>query len=179
MSSRTKWLGRHGAYAGGFWDARAPADVMRRAHREKLALCDALEEIADRLPDDMDRAQCLTISQKLVPLLRRVHAYEQEVIFPAFESAPAHSARETVGRLVAEHVQDEAYAGDVVEVLAALGHGASVRNPEAFGFMLRALFETIRRHIAFEQAHILPVIAEAQIHRLRPEEYMMEYPQLG
>ena len=31
-------------------------------------------------------------------------------------------------------------------------------NPEALGYMLRAFFDTTRRHIAFEREHILPVI---------------------
>ena len=40
----------------------------------------------------------------------------------------------------------------------AIGHGAGVENPEAVGFMLRGLFETLRRHIAFEREHVLPIV---------------------
>lgn len=31
-------------------------------------------------------------------------------------------------------------------------------NAEAIGFMLRGFFEGLRRHIAFEREHVLPMI---------------------
>ena len=42
------------------------------------------------------------------------------------------------------------------EALLAYGHGRQIENPEAFGYMLRAFFESLRRHIAFERDHMLP-----------------------
>lgn len=64
-------------------------------------------------------------------------------------------------RLRAEHVEDECFAGEVTEILLAIGHGETVENPEAIGFMLRGLFENLRRHIAFEREHVLPMIGIA------------------
>lgn len=136
-----------------------PAAVMRRAHDEKLRLCDALETIADALPG-VDRLTCLRTANAIVPLLRSIHQYEETIIFPAYEEAVVGSNANLAStrRLRAEHVEDECFAGEVTEILLAIGHGKTVENPEAVGFMLRGLFENLRRHIAFEREHVLPMI---------------------
>ncbi|ESZ66675.1 hypothetical protein X727_26950 [Mesorhizobium sp. L103C119B0] len=132
---------------------------MKRAHLEKLQLCDALERIADTLPR-VDSLACLAAANAIVPLLRNIHQYEETVIFPAYEAAltgrDANLA--STRRLRAEHVEDECFAGEVTEILLAIGHGETVENAEAVGFMLRGFFESLRRHIAFEREHVLPMI---------------------
>ncbi|WP_448114851.1 hemerythrin domain-containing protein [Mesorhizobium amorphae] len=136
-----------------------PALVIQRVHDDKLALCMALEKIADALPNDVCRAECLHIASLLLPLLRKAHAYEEDVIFPAFAVAGTEANPSvTIRRLRAEHVEDESFADEVTEILLAVGHGEPVGNAEALGFMLRGLFETLRRHIAFEREHVLPAI---------------------
>lgn len=136
-----------------------PSAVMKRAHREKLQLCDALEKIADALPN-VDRLKCLGTANAIVPLLRNIHHYEETIIFPAYEAATGdgNANLASTRRLRAEHVEDECFAGEVTETLLALGHGETVENAEAVGFMLRGFFESMRRHIAFEREHVLPVI---------------------
>ena len=135
-----------------------PAAVMKRAHHEKLRLCEALEEIADSLPGQVDRLKCIGIASALVPLLRSIHQYEEEIVYPAYEAAVGAGAGQTSSRLRAEHLEDECFADEVTEVLMAIGHGEAIENAEAVGFMLRGLFETMRRHIAFESEHILPLL---------------------
>ena len=135
-----------------------PAAVMQRAHCEKLRLCEALEELADSLPGQVDPLKCIGIASTLVPLLRSVHQYEEEIIYPAYEAAVGSSAGQTSSRLRAEHLEDQCFADEVTEVLMAIGHGEAIENAEVVGFMLRGLFETMRRHIAFESEHILPLI---------------------
>ena len=134
--------------------------VMERAHVETLRLCAAIEEIADQLPADVDRLRCLAVASTLVPLLRSIHRYEEDVVFAAFESAVGAdgAAARTTERLRAEHVEDECLADEITETLLAIGHGAKPDNPEALGYMLRVFFETVRRHVAFEREHILPAI---------------------
>jgi hypothetical protein len=141
-----------------------PAEVMRRGHLQKLRLCEALEDVADSLPANVDRLQCLAIANLLVPLLRDVHRYEEDVIFPAYGAAATARAPEdaTIRRLLTEHVEDECFAGEVTQALLAIGHGEGIANPDAVGFMLRGMFETLRRHIAFEREHILPLIGLAE-----------------
>ncbi len=136
-----------------------PVAVMKRAHLEKLQLCEKLEEIADTLPAHIDRLKCLWVANALVPLLRSAHSYEEAVVFPAYESVSGQAEKSvSTERLRIEHAEDECFADEVTEILLAIGHGEAVENPEAFGFMLRGLFETLRRHIAFESEHVLPTI---------------------
>ncbi|RWB97404.1 MAG: hemerythrin domain-containing protein [Mesorhizobium sp.] len=132
---------------------------MRRAHDEKLRLCDALERIADALPS-VDRLTCLSTANAIVPLLRSIHQYEETIIFPVYEEAMVgrNANLASTRRLRAEHVEDECFADEVTEILLAIGHGETVENAEAVGFMLRGFFESMRRHIAFEREHVLPEI---------------------
>ena len=126
---------------------------------EKLQLCAAMEEIADALPANVDRVACLNVANTLVPMIRSIHDYEERVVFRLFQAAlPNAEAAESIQRLRAEHVEDECSADEITEVLMGIGHGRKIENPEALGYMLRAFFDTTRRHIAFEREHILPVI---------------------
>jgi hypothetical protein len=49
--------------------------------------------------------------------------------------------------------------GEVTEIPLAIGRGETVENAEAVGFMLRGFFKNVRRHVAFEREHVLPMIA--------------------
>ena len=132
---------------------------MGHAHDEKLRFCDMLEEIADALPDDIDRFKCLSVANALAPLVRSVHRFEEEVVFPAYSKSCEEDCSASLQRLATEHLADECFADEITEVLLSMGHGSPVENAEAVGFMLRGFFESVRRHIAFEREHILPVIA--------------------
>lgn len=138
-----------------------PCLEVARAHDDKLRLCDDLERIADSLPGMIDRRLCLIVSAQIVPLLKNSHIYEEKHVFPAFAAAAIPPSRGdiSVRRLKAEHIEDECAAQDLADTLFPIGHGASISNPEALGFMLRAFFEAMRRHIAFEREHIIPVLA--------------------
>lgn len=130
-----------------------PCIDIATVHAQKLKLCDTLEAIADDLPSRLDRLQCLAVASSLVPLLRECHRFEEERVFPIFA---CRGEREIVARLKAEHLEDGCAAEDLSEALLGFGHGLSVENPEAFGYALRALFGSMRRHIAFERDHLLP-----------------------
>ena len=135
--------------------------MVAEAHRRKLDMCAALEDIADSLPANVDALKCLSVANALVPLLREIHHFEESVIFPIFEARRTGAYALSAQRLRAEHVEDQAYAEELTEALMAIGHGTQVSNPEAVGFMLRGFFESTRRHVAFEREHVLPVIAAA------------------
>lgn len=133
--------------------------VVRWAHHRQLDLCDRLEQLADSLPANVDRITCLDIANALVPALRDIHRYEEQVVFPAFEAVAIADTRETtIRRLRLEHIEDECFADEITEVLLAIGHGRPIANAEALGFMLRGLFETMRRHVAFEREHVMPLL---------------------
>lgn len=138
----------------------APCDGIETRHAVKLEICNVLEAIADALPDAVNPGTCLWVAANLVPAIRDAQAFEEAVIYPAYErsAGPAEERRQSLRRLRAEHVEDEALAEELTEVLLGIGHGDEVDNPEALGFMLRTFFETTRRHIAFEREHVIPLV---------------------
>ena len=63
-----------------------PLQFIEMQHKDHLALCDLLEEIADSLPAQVDRKQC---SNAVVALESRVmvhHALEEAVLFPRIKA---------------------------------------------------------------------------------------------
>lgn len=140
------------AAAAGF----VPRIDMERGHRQMLQACDALEALADQLPGDVDRLGCLMLASTLIPLLDACHGFEEAVVLPAFATSERNVA--IASRLMAEHLQDRCAAEDLTEALLAHGHGRLITNPEAFGYMLRGFFDSMRRHIAFERDHVLPAL---------------------
>lgn len=134
-------------------DSRLSRDWWQQAHEEQLRLCDELEDIADSLPAMVNRQKCIYAAKALGPLIRGVHHYEDNVLFPSFEArmpASPDFAR-TLARLKFEHFEDECFADELTERLLMLGSGRGGVNMEATGYMLRGFFESVRRHIAFEQ----------------------------
>jgi hemerythrin-like domain-containing protein len=134
-------------------------EAMRLIHDKKVAMCQELEDIADGLPASVDALSCLSIAAKLLPVLRRAHEYEEKVIFPAYEKLAASPGQSvSTDRLRAEHISDECFAADLTGILLKIGHGGPVDQAETFGFMLRGFFDGLRRHVAFEDEHIVPAI---------------------
>lgn len=138
-------------------------DAMARIHEAKIDLCRQLEAIADSLPGDIDPVACMKAAQALIPVLREAHRFEEAVVFPAYDDLLSdHAAPTSTSRLRTEHIEDECFAADLTEILLKLGHGEQITNAETFGFMLRGFFDGVRRHIAFENEHITPVIRAAE-----------------
>lgn len=132
-------------------------DWLKKAHDAQLTLCTALEEIADSLPANINRQKCIYAAKSLIPLVNGVHRYEEEAVFPLLESAHAGDPElaHAIARLRFEHVEDECFAEELTDTLTRLGSGDGTVNAEAAGYMLRGFFESIRRHIAFEQQFML------------------------
>jgi hypothetical protein len=149
--------------------ARVPLGVKsiawwKEAHRLQLALCDDLEMIADSLPGNIVNQDCLFAAKSLGRLIRDVHAYEEETLFPALRPMFQSSGEFTnaVDRLIFEHLTDECYADDIAEKLIYLGTGGREVNMEALGYMLRGFFEALRRHVAFERDHFSSAVETLQ-----------------
>lgn len=138
-----------------------PIAALRKAHREQLLLCDRLEEIADSLPDGVNRQKCIYAARALGPMIRGVHRFEEEVVFPMIAEQLKNDDKieATLNRLRFEHCEDECFAEELIEALHDLGAGNADINVEAIGYMLRGFFEAMRRHIAFESEHLLSMDA--------------------
>lgn len=127
----------------------------KEAHRLLLALCDDLELIADSLPRQVVAQDCTYAAKNLGRLIRDVHAYEEQTLFPALQARFATSTdiASAIDRLKFEHLADECYADDLAEKLLDVAHGAENVNMEALAYMLRGFFDALRRHIAYERDH--------------------------
>lgn len=136
--------------------------MLRANHDLKLSLCDALETIADGLPDQVDMQTCLTLSRCLLPALRKAQAMEEGELFPLLlrlsGDHPALCA--SVERLRTEHCEDECFAEEIAAMLEECASHGQPHNPEAAGYMLRGFFSSIRRHVAFERECLMSM-AEA------------------
>jgi hemerythrin-like domain-containing protein len=138
---------------------RNPLDVIEHDHMLQLQLCDAMEQIADGLPDEVDRRLCSQVSAALQYDLPLHHKDEEDGLFPLLLARKEEAAgiEEILGRLTEEHRSDTAFAGEVAELLETLSRDGWTNNPDMAGYMLRGFFEGYRRHISWEQALVIPV----------------------
>ncbi len=136
-----------------------PLDVIAQAHAVQARMCDALERIADGLPDDVDRRLCAEVAACLQFELPLHHRDEEAGLFPLLRARalPSDDVGGTLDRLAAEHCADTDFASEVAERLDALGSGGRAENPDMLGYMLRGFFERYRRHVQWENALVMPV----------------------
>lgn len=136
-----------------------PLDVIAHTHALLLEDCDALEQIADGLPNTVDRRLCAEIASHLQYELPRHHQDEEAGLFPLLKlrSLPGEGLAAILDRLVSEHMADSDFAAEVAEALELMARGAKVTNPGMTGYMLRGFFERYRRHLHWENTLVLPV----------------------
>lgn len=122
-----------------------------------LRICDELEEVADTLPNP-DRRLCRRLAVDLVESVSVVTRREEQYLF-ALLVTPDETA--IVTRLREEHAQDRSAATAIARALINLARGRAVGSHEAIGYMLRAYFLGVRRHVAFELTLLASVKATA------------------
>ena len=125
-------------------------------------LCCQLEHIADGLPENVDKQECLYVARSIIPVVKRSHEFEESVLFPLLreKSPDAESLDKTLERLQGEHWEDESYASEIHNSLISYVSGIAEANVESLGYMLRGFFEGMRRHLAFEREHVLPLLQQ-------------------
>ena len=130
----------------------------------QLELCMRLEMLADHLPENFNRQECLSISWQLYPTLRSAHKFEEGKLFP-FLLLPCQtdsSIVQSIERLRHEHWEDESSAEDLGLNLREMVKNPVAANIDKISYMLRGFFEGLRRHIAFETEHLLPMLEGKQ-----------------
>lgn len=138
---------------------RNPLDVIAAAHSSQVQLCEALEHIADGLPDEVDRRLCAQAADLLRYDIPLHHSDEELALFPMLRSrqSPGDRLDVILNRLTSEHDSDNDLASEIADSLDLLGRGMVVPNPEMFGYMLRGFFERYRRHIQWEEELVMPL----------------------
>ena len=135
-----------------------PLDVIARAHALQVEVCDALERIADGLPDDVDRRLCASAAAYLQYDLPRHHQDEESGLFVLLKERvlPGDGLGDILVRLAAEHVIDTDFASEIADALDIMARGEKIPNPEMIGYMLRGFFERYRRHVQWEETLVMP-----------------------
>jgi hemerythrin-like domain-containing protein len=139
--------------------ARNPLDVIAQAHLHQVEMCDAMERIADGLPDEVDRRLCARIAASLQFDLPLHHHDEEQALFPLLRerALPEDGLAEILDRLASEHAADNDFASEIAELLDVLGQGGKIANADMLGYMLRGFFERYRRHVHWENTLIMPL----------------------
>lgn len=121
--------------------------ALQDAFDRQVALCDLLESIADSLPDQIDRQQCLEVARAVVITTIRLHEVEDRHLFSQLLARGDTGRELLIEELRLERSADEYRAEEVQEELRLLGKGQSKLAPEALGYMLRGFFDSSRRHV--------------------------------
>ncbi|NJR13504.1 MAG: hemerythrin domain-containing protein [Phyllobacteriaceae bacterium] len=124
-----------------------------------MRICDLLEEIADSLPLHVDRLKCFYAATMLRTSVAIHQMDEDRGLFPLMRK---HGALEdgvlaSLDRLETEHMDDESLSSDIIDALENLARGKALQSVDGMSFMLRAFFDSHRRHILFENQIILPM----------------------
>lgn len=139
--------------------ARNPLVMIAHAHAMQVQMCDAMERIADGLPDEIDRRLCASVASCLQFDLPLHHHDEETALFPLLRNRamPDDGIAEILERLASEHSSDTDFASEIAESLEQLGQGGRAPNPDMLGYMLRGFFERYRRHVHSENTLVMPV----------------------
>jgi hypothetical protein len=135
-----------------------PLARIERAHGEHRRLCDAMEALADALPRPA-RCEGAAILRRLPPLALH-RAEEGRALFPLLRlrCAGDEGARRGLAQLDREHRDTEGAEVELADVLQDIAAG---RTPaigfEGAGYVLRGFFEAKRRHMSWEEIHVLPL----------------------
>ncbi|MEQ1669511.1 MAG: hemerythrin domain-containing protein [Hyphomicrobium sp.] len=146
------------AEAGSTCQAPDPLGILREEHALQNELCDLLEAIADGLPHQFDRSLAsvaVSILETGVPGHMRL---EEEALFPLLRRRVPenHALHSALACLEDEHDRDGASLVEIIEALRSAIASGGVPNPDMLGYMLRGFFDSQRRHIAWEEAVVLP-----------------------
>lgn len=121
--------------------------ALENSYGEMLALCDALETVADSLPHAINPRICRTLAGAIEPLMARIHQLEEDALFPLMAASQTPDLSNALTRLRAQHIADGSAAAEVSEGLHALAAQTPQLSPDATGYLLRSFFEGMRRHI--------------------------------
>lgn len=142
----------------------AVADELTNHLEKQYALCNALEEVADMLPENIDKQKCLRLAMSLIPIVHAAHQFEEHILFETLQKVqgPSDHLNDIFDRLHGEHLEDEGFGEEVADGLRELASGQA-DNFEKVGYMLRGFFEGVRRHLAFEKDYLLPMLHQPAV----------------
>ena len=123
---------------------------------QQEALCCTLEALADALPKRLDTLAAVQLANSLVPTLTQCYSMEEKEVFPLLRQSSA-TFEQTLERLHAEHIEDEDHAAILADAIFSFARAPSQGDAEALGYLLRGLFQPLRRHLAFDREVVFPL----------------------
>lgn len=146
----------------GTGDCDSLREQLLAHHTIQLQLCEALEEIADTLPNVSNTQKILIICRDILPIVKKAHYFEEKTLFPVLSSSKAEDNKlsKNLERLRYEHWEDESFAEEICEELKLYVNNPSKALVGKLSYMLRGFFEGMRRHIAFEVEYLLPKLKQ-------------------
>lgn len=135
-----------------------PLALLDEDNALRLDLCDLLEHIADGLPDNA-APQLAQLAFAAIGRGWTNHvAFEEEALFPILRRYGSADSDLAAGlnQLAAEHANDAGLDQEIADALHGLTRGGPPRNPEMTGYLLRAHFVPMRRHVLWENAFLIP-----------------------
>lgn len=136
-------------------------DPIRLLHEDnalRLDLCDLLEHIADGLPANAAPQLAQLASTALERGWTNHVAFEEQALFPILARHRHGNPDLLAGldQLMLEHADDASLDQELVDTLDDLARGGPPENPEMVGYLLRAHFVPMRRHVLWENAFLIP-----------------------
>lgn len=144
--------------------ANTQAHMIMRCHDMQLLLCDELEALADSISTGADCQRCLHLARAVYQLVASSQEFEEALLFEPLSSFAGRlpDMPSTLQRLRFEHHSDLCFAEELNDVLLSFGRGEDRMTADAVGYMLRAFFEGVRRHVAFEKEILVPLLVLVQ-----------------
>ncbi len=137
---------------------RAPLDFIATEHERQLLACEWLKQHAEDIAEGCGapNAAILGFLTKDLPLHT---ADEEKSLFPLLRKRcqPEDNIEQTLDQLHSEHALDGDVAEFIVSDLAVIAKGAVLINPIHLAINLRNFAESHRRHVAWENAIVLPL----------------------
>lgn len=145
-------------------EGAAVAAQFARLLELQSVMCGELENIADLLPVLKDGHACLDVAQRMLPLIKRAHQYEEARVWPLLSTSKSGTLdmRATLDRLSFEHWGDEDFAEQVYHQLRDYVRCPDKEKAERLSWTLRGFFQNMQRHIAFEREFLLPLMLQAK-----------------
>lgn len=140
-------------------DFRAPLDFILAEHYRHRQLCDKLDE----LTAEMNSGPVAGLAQELLQFLTQdlqLHLQDEEQdLFPLLRRRcqPEDEIDDILNMLSEEHALDRDLVDFLIEDLKVLANGQHIANSIRFLVNVREFASTQRRHLAWENAMLLPI----------------------
>jgi len=137
-------------------DGGNPLNMLTRCRQSVRDLCGDLESLADQLGSrHLAPAACRSVLNRLRSDLPLCHRNEELLfrLLVARSAGPASLTR-CVEVAISEHNRAETCTIELAEPLTDAREGLLEWNPNALGYLMRHCFETIARHLDWEEAAI-------------------------